>query len=102
MATLVETARLSLRWLLLRALRGGQDFARHRLTGRFGHLTPTGRVRLFLRALLQSVLAAVLALVSWPRGRHRAVFWLLKLSANLGKMSIFLGWHYREYGRKVT
>jgi hypothetical protein len=30
------------------------------------------------------------------------VYWLLKVSANLGKMSIFLGWHYREYGSKVT
>lgn len=98
----VEAARLSLRWLLLRALRGGQDFARHRLTGRFGHLTWAGRVRLFLRALLQSAMAAGLALLSWPRGRHRAVYWLLKVSANLGKMSIFLGWHYREYGGKVT
>jgi succinoglycan biosynthesis protein ExoM len=98
----VEAARLSLRWLLLRALRGGQDFARHRLTGRFGHLTSAGRVHLFLRALLQSVMAAALALLSWPRGRHRAVYWLLKASANLGKMSIFLGWHYREYEEKAT
>jgi succinoglycan biosynthesis protein ExoM len=98
----VEASRLSLRWLLLRALRGGQDFARHRLTGSFGHLTSAGRVRLFLRALLQSAVAAGLALLSWPRGRHRAVYWLLKASANLGKMSIFLGWHYREYGGKVT
>jgi succinoglycan biosynthesis protein ExoM len=98
----VEAARLSLRWLLLRALRGGQDFARHKLTGRFGHLTSAGRARLFLRALLQSAMAAGLALLSWPRGRHRVVYWLLKVSANLGKMSIFLGWHYREYGGKVT
>jgi succinoglycan biosynthesis protein ExoM len=98
----VEAARLSLRWLLLRALRGGQDFARHTLTERFGKLTSAGRVYFFLRALLQSVMAAGLALLSWPRGRHRAVYWLLKVSANLGKMSIFLGWHYREYGRKVT
>lgn len=98
----VEAARLSLRWLLLRALRGGQDFARHKLTGRFGHLTSAGRARLFLRALLQSAMAAGLALLFWPRGRHRAVYWLLKVSANLGKMSIFLGWHYREYGGKVT
>lgn len=98
----VDAARLSLRWLLLRALRGGQDFARHRLTGRFGHMTSAGRVRLFLRALLQSAMAAGLALLSWPRGRHRAVYWLLKASANIGKMSIFLGWHYREYGGKVT
>ncbi len=98
----VETARLSLRWLLLRALRGGQDFARHRLTGRFGYLTFAGRVRLFLRAFLQSAAAAGLALLFWPRGRHHAAYWLLKASANLGKMSIFLGWHYREYGDKVS
>jgi succinoglycan biosynthesis protein ExoM len=98
----VETARLSLHWLLLRALRGGQDFARHRLTGRFGHLTSAGRVHLFLRALVQSGTAAALALLCWPRGRHHAAYWLLKASANLGKMSIFFGWHYREYGSKVT
>jgi len=98
----VEASRLSLRWLLLRALRGGQDFARHKLTGRFGYLTPAGRVRMFLRAFLQSAIAAGLALLSLPLGRHRAVYWLLKASANLGKMSIFLGWHYREYGGKVA
>lgn len=98
----VEAARLSLRWLLLRSLRGGQDFARHRLSGSFGPVTAAGRVRLFLRALLQSVLAAGLAPLAWPRGRHRAVYWLLKAAANLGKLSIFVGWHYREYGRKRT
>jgi succinoglycan biosynthesis protein ExoM len=98
----IEAARLSLRWLLLRSLRGGQDFARHWLAGSYGQLTSTGRARLFLRALLQSAMAAGLALLSWPRGRHHAVYWLLKASANLGKMSIFLGWHYREYGDKIT
>ena len=98
----VEAARLSLRWLLLRALRGGQDFARHKLAGRFGHLTSAGRAWLFLRALLQSLIAAGMALLFWPCGRHRAVYWLLKVSANLGKISIFLGWQYREYGSKAT
>ncbi len=94
----VEASRLSLRWLLLRALRGGQDHARHRLTGRYGPLTLAGRVSFFLRALLQAVAAALLALLSLPGGRHRAVQWLMKAAANLGKMSIFVGWHYREYG----
>jgi succinoglycan biosynthesis protein ExoM len=98
----VEPARLSLRWLLLRALRGGQDFARHSVAGRFGPLTATGRLRFFLRALLQSAVAAGLALLVWPTGRHRAARWLLKASANVGKMSIFLGWHYREYGENVS
>lgn len=94
----VERARLSLRWLLRRALRGGQDFARHTLAGRYGQMTIVSRTQLFLRALLQSLLAAALALASWPLGRQRAVYWLLKSVANLGKMSIFWGWHYREYG----
>jgi succinoglycan biosynthesis protein ExoM len=93
----VETARLSLHWLLRRALRGGQDFARHRLAGRYGQVTIANRLGLLLRALLQTLLAAGLAPVSWPRGRHRVVFWLLKASANLGKLSVFLGWHYQEY-----
>lgn len=98
----VEAARLSLRWLLLRALRGGQDFARHSLAGRFGQLTLAGRGYFFLRAFLQAAIAAGMTLVCWPLGRHRAVRWLLKASANLGKMSIFLGWHYREYGGATT
>jgi succinoglycan biosynthesis protein ExoM len=93
----VDAARLSLRWLLLRALRGGQDFARHRLTGRFGQLPVAGRARLFGRALLQAMIALTLTLVTWPAGRHRAAYWLLKAAANVGKMSIFFGWHYREY-----
>jgi glycosyltransferase involved in cell wall biosynthesis len=97
----VEAARLSLRWLLLRALRGGQDFARHKLAGRLGELTRAGRARLLLRALVQTTAAAGLALLAWPLGRHRAVYWLLKASANLGKISIFLGWHYQEYGSKA-
>jgi len=97
----VDAARLSLRWLLLRALRGGQDFARHRLAGSFGRLTSAGRVRLLLRALLQAGLAAVLALATWPRGRHHAAYWLLKAAANLGKLSTFLGLHYREYAGRA-
>lgn len=94
----VERARLSLRWLLLRALRGGQDFARHKRAGRFGRLSMLGRAQLLLRAVVQAAVAAALALLSWPRGRHRSAYWLLKSAANLGKITIFVGWHYREYG----
>ncbi len=94
----VEPSRLSLRWLVLRALRGGQDFARHRLAGRMGAVGGMERTALLLRAVGQASAAAALALVSLPAGRHYAAFWLLKLSANVGKMSAFLGWHYLEYG----
>lgn len=94
----VEAARLSLRWLLLRALRGGQDHARHRRAGRFGSWTAAARAFLLARSLLQCVLALLLSLLCWPLGRHRAAYWLLKAAANAGKISSFLGWHYREYG----
>lgn len=93
----IEPARLRLRWLLLRALRGGQDYARHALAGRYGAITRSGRARLFVRSLAQMLAAAVLALLSWPFGRHRAVHWLTRAAANLGKLSSFAGLHYREY-----
>jgi succinoglycan biosynthesis protein ExoM len=93
----VENARLSLHWLLRRSLRGGQDFARHDLAGRYGPSTPATRLVLLLRAVLQTLVAGGLALLSFPRGRHYAALWLLKASANVGKLSVFLGWHYREY-----
>lgn len=93
----VEPARLSLRWLLRRALSGGQDFARHALAGRYGAMSTVARVRFFLRALVQALVAAGLALVVWPVGRHHAARWLTTLSANVGKLSVFCGWRYREY-----
>ena len=93
----VEAARLSLRWLLLRSLRGGQDFARHVLAGRHGPPTTGRRARLFARALAQLVAAGALALLCLPLGRHVAAHWLTRASANLGKLSFFFGWHRREY-----
>jgi succinoglycan biosynthesis protein ExoM len=93
----VESARLSLRWLLRRSLRGGQDFARHTISGRYGAVTPRVRLTLLARATMQTLAAAALALLMLPLGRHHAANWLTKASANLGKLSIFCGWHYREY-----
>ncbi len=92
----VEKSRLNLKWLLRRSLRGGQDFARHLLSGRYGPRT-AGRLRLFARALVQLVAATAIAVVTLPLGRHYSAHWLTKASANMGKLSIFLGWHYREY-----
>ncbi|WP_281784613.1 glycosyltransferase family 2 protein [Sinimarinibacterium flocculans] len=93
----VEAARMSLRWLLLRALRGGQDFARHVLAGRHGPATRGRRLRLLLRALLQMLAAGLLAVLCLPLGRHRCAHWLTKATANFGKLSAFAGLHYREY-----
>jgi succinoglycan biosynthesis protein ExoM len=92
----IEQSRLSLAWLLRRSLRGGQDFARHSLSGRYGP-QGTGRMLLLVRALLQLIAATTLSVLALPLGRHRAAHWLTKASANLGKLSVFMGWHYREY-----
>jgi glycosyltransferase involved in cell wall biosynthesis len=93
----VESSRLSLRWLLRRALSGGQDFARHALAGRYGTMSTVSRILFFSRALAQAFVAAACVLMSWPMGRHHAALWLTKLWANIGKMSAFWGWRYREY-----
>ncbi len=93
----IEPVRLSLRWILKRALSGGQNFARHALAGRYGKMSHVRCAIFFCRALLQALVAAVLALISWPVGRHVAAHWLTKVSANLGKLSIFCGFVYREY-----
>jgi succinoglycan biosynthesis protein ExoM len=93
----VEASRLSLQWLMRRALSGGQDFARLALAGRYGGMNPLKRAIFFGRALAQALTAAALALVTWPLGRHHAARWLTTLSANIGKLSVFWGWRYREY-----
>jgi len=93
----VESSRLSLRWLLRRALSGGQDFARHTLAGRYGAMSTVSRITFFVRALAQALVAAACVLMSWPMGRHHAARWLTKLWANLGKLSAYWGWRYHEY-----
>jgi glycosyltransferase involved in cell wall biosynthesis len=93
----IESRRLSLRWLLHRALSGGQSFARVSIAESSGPVSAARRVLMILRWFLQLLLAVVLAALSWPMGRHRAAGWLLKASANLGKLSVFLGWRYRDY-----
>jgi succinoglycan biosynthesis protein ExoM len=93
----VEPSRLSLRWLLRRALTGGQSFARHSLAGRYGRMTPLKRIEFFLRALAQALVAAAMALITWPLGRHHAARWLATLSANIGKLSAYWGARYHQY-----
>jgi succinoglycan biosynthesis protein ExoM len=93
----VDPSRLRFRWLWLRALRGGQDYARHFLHGRYGPASPARSTWFFLRALLQMLLAAVLAIVTCGAGRHYGAHWLFRAAANLGKLSILAGLHYREY-----
>lgn len=93
----VETKRLSMRWLLLRAFSGGQHFGRLVMAGRFGHRHPLRLLLEGVRWIAQLGVALVFALLSWPFSRHRAVAWLIKAWANVGKVTALFGWRYSEY-----
>jgi succinoglycan biosynthesis protein ExoM len=93
----VEAKRLSLRWLLNRAYSGGQHFARLSINGRYHLVDAMTRWLMFLRWLVQMLVAFGLAAVSLPAGRHRAAAWLIKAWGNLGKLSAFYGRRYDEY-----
>ncbi len=95
----IEPKRLALCWLMQRALGGGQGFARAVVSGRFRPISGPGRLLFYLRALLQMLVAVVLAGLTLPLGRHHGAAWLVKASANFGKLSTLWGWRHREYAR---
>lgn len=98
----VEPPRLKLRWLLRRALRGGQDYATLWRAGIFGRAGLAASLVFVSKAAAQLLVAALLVPLALPLGRHRAVNWLRKVWANFGKLSVFWGWHYREYAAPPT
>jgi succinoglycan biosynthesis protein ExoM len=93
----VEAARLSFAWLLQRAYSGGQEFARKALTGAYGPMDRTQRLKLAANAVAKLVSALLLAVLTLPLGRHRAAHWLIRAKANQGKLSAFRGVRYQEY-----
>ncbi len=96
----VEPRRLSLQYIALRALGGGQGFARYTLDGGYRAIGWLGRARFYLQALAQMIAAAVIALVAFPFGRHHAAEWFVKACANFGKLSVLWGWRYHTYARR--
>lgn len=89
----VGRERLKLKWLVMRAFRGGQghawQYAKNRpLSGKIIHL--------IYRAALcfASILMVPLFLLF---GRHKSVWWLRKFFSNLGQIAAFLPYKYEEY-----
>lgn len=93
----VELSRLSIRWLLLRGLRGGQNFADFWGKGFFGPVNTLRRVFFFSRAFAQLLVASALCLAWLPFSRTSAARWLISAAANFGKLSIWTDWRYNEY-----
>ncbi len=95
----IEAKRLCLRWLLLRAIGGGQSFARYTIEGGFHPISLPAKCIFFLRAALQALVASGMTVASLPFGRHRAAMWLVKTTANVGKLTVLTGWRYSAYAR---
>jgi succinoglycan biosynthesis protein ExoM len=93
----VEPARMRPRWILLRSMRGGQNYARLWRLGRFRDVSAGSVVVFMLRAAAQGLIALVLALLLLPAGRHRSMYWMAKAAANGGKLSTLTSWRYEEY-----
>lgn len=98
----IEAKRLSLKWLMQRALSGGQTFARAFVTGRYRSVHSLDQAIFYARASLQMLAAAALASVIWPLGRHRSAAWLIKASANYGKLSTLWGARHHGYARSSS
>lgn len=93
----VAEARMSVIWILKRALRGGQDYGRFYLMGRFGSVGFFQKMLFFFQSLLQAGVAFLLFLIYLPAGKTKSYQWLKKTAANLGKLSSYVGLHHKEY-----
>ena len=93
----VEPARLNLRWILLRSLRGGQDHATHWLDGRFGPVHWWSMPFFYADALAKLLVSIAITVLSLPFGKHRIARGLQLAASNVGKLSTLWNWHYEEY-----
>jgi len=93
----VDPRRLSLHWLLMRGYSGGQAFGWIRTSGTLGKAGLPVRAALLVQWTAQLLVAALVAAVLWPFGRHRAAAWLITAWANAGKLTSLLGRRYSAY-----
>lgn len=93
----VSPARLTLRWILLRAMGGGQVYVALWRKGYYGEVHWYSPAALALRSALQMCIASLASAATLPLGRHHAARWLRTSAANFGKLTALIGWRYQEY-----
>jgi len=94
----VGEERLSIRYLLGRALRGGQQFAVLRLA----RMDRVERASWILYRLLLTVIASAGTICSLPLGRKRWVRWMQKIWSNMGQLSALTRFRYEQYGERTN
>jgi len=93
----VVPERLCLGWLLRRAYRVGQSYARYAHASGFKSIGSFGLVRFVARAAAAMVVALALTGASLPCGRAYWVTWLRRAWEQAGKLTALLGHRYEEY-----
>lgn len=93
----VAPSRLTLGWILKRAMSGGQIYARIWKEGGYGPLNRFALPVFVLRCGLQAGVALMMAAASLVIGRHRSVQWLCKAMAAYGKLGALRGARFFQY-----
>ncbi len=96
----VEKSRQSLKWILMRAMRGGQNYATHWKRGIYGPLHWYSLPLFLLGSVAKMGVAVLGAIAVLPFGPYRSVRWLRRAAANVGKLSAFAGMQYEEYAAR--
>ncbi len=94
----VGADRLTIRYLLGRSLRGGQQFAVVRLP-RMGRARHCGWFGYRILLALFACLATILAL---PLGKKHWVWWLRKALSNAGQLTALTRYRYEQYDQRAS
>lgn len=89
----IESDRLNVNWLLLRAFRGGQGYADRKLKTK----TMPYIIGYCFTRLLGAAFAQMASVFFLPGGFFRFVWWQRKVMSNLGQASVILKYRYKEY-----
>jgi len=89
----IEASRMSLKYILLRAFRVGQCFARVKHQYRNWH----NKIGWFLYRLSLLIIAILLTVILLPLGKRYNVKPMIKIFTNLGQLSTLTNYNYQEY-----
>jgi len=91
----VTPERLTIKWLVMRAFRGGQGYARRHVE----KLNFVGKTIHLLYRFTLACFALMMVVLLFPFGFHQSIRWLRKVFSNVGQFSAFLPFRYEEYKR---
>lgn len=91
----VSPERAKLKWLFIRAFRGGNDFVRREIEFQKKHKFIT-RIHFLFIGIICSIISLFLSAIFFFNKTKR-LNWALKLSANWGKVAAILGYSLNEY-----